>query len=73
MTVLYAPPVVEERDTDSPAPAESVTWLRFYRADSQLVLTKAETAEQRAEAERQRAERLAAQLQAMGVDPEKVK
>jgi Uma2 family endonuclease len=48
----------------------TATWLRFYTADGQLVLTQGEAAIQRAEAERQRADQLAAKLRALGVKPE---
>lgn len=42
------------------------SWLRWWDAQGNLLLT----AEERFEQERQRAERLAAQLRALGVDPE---
>lgn len=55
-------------------------WLRWQDADGNLLLTgaeraeqerhRAEQAEQEAEQERRRAERLAAQLRALGVEPE---
>ncbi len=55
-------------------------WLRIYDAEDRLLLTGAERAEQeceraeqereRAEQELQRAERLAAQLRALGIEPE---
>jgi Uma2 family endonuclease len=62
---------------------ETSIWLRFYDADSNLVLLpeeaekqraeaqsqRAEAESQRAEAESQRAESLAAQLRALGVEP----
>jgi Uma2 family endonuclease len=45
-------------------------WLRWYDRDGQWLPTPTELASQRAEQERQRAERLAAQLRALGVEPE---
>ncbi len=45
-------------------------WLRFYDARGRWIPTHEERGEQRAEQERQRAERLAAQLRAMGIEPE---
>jgi Uma2 family endonuclease len=45
-------------------------WLRWYDRDEQWLPTPTELASQRAEQERQRAERLAAQLRALGVEPE---
>lgn len=57
-------------------------WLRWYDSDSQLILTGAENSEKQrlakeqaqkqAAQEHQRAERLAAQLRAMGIDPDKL-
>jgi len=54
-------------------------WLRWYDADRKWILTSAECAEQekqraerekqRAEQEKQRAEQLAAQLKALGIEP----
>ncbi len=41
-------------------------WLRWYDQEGNLLLTGAE----RVEHERQRAERLAAQLRALGVEPQ---
>ncbi len=43
-------------------------WLRWWNAEGELLLWS----EERAEQERQRAERLAEQLRQMGVDPEKL-
>ncbi|WP_437941560.1 hypothetical protein [Sorangium sp. So ce341] len=48
-----------------PMPA-SDRWLRWHAADGSVVPTGAE----RAERERARAERLAAQLRALGVEPD---
>ncbi|WP_448561319.1 Uma2 family endonuclease [Trichothermofontia sp.] len=48
---------------------ETAIWLRFYDANGQLVLLPEEAAQQQAEAERQRAERLAARLWALGEGP----
>jgi Uma2 family endonuclease len=45
-------------------------WLRFYDAHGLWIPTPAEQERQRAEQEHQRAERLAAQLKALGVEPE---
>lgn len=48
-------------------------WLRWCDADGHLILTGAERAQQeaqRAEQEAQRAERLAAQLRALGIEPQ---
>lgn len=42
---------------------DDTVWMRFYTSDGELVRTPAE-------AEHQRAERLAAQLRAMGIEPE---
>jgi Uma2 family endonuclease len=54
---------------------EEVTrlWLRWCDQDGQVILTGAEgqdRAQQRADAEQQRADRLAEQLRAIGIDPE---
>jgi Uma2 family endonuclease len=49
------------------------TWLRWCDRDGNVILTGAERAEQehqRAEQEHQRAERLAAQLRALGIEPQ---
>jgi hypothetical protein len=46
--------------------------LRFYDREGNLVPLPEEAAQQRAEQAEQRAERLAAQLRAMGVDPDSV-
>lgn len=43
-------------------------WLRWWNAEGKLLLGS----EERAEQERQRAERLAEQLRQMGVDPEQL-
>ncbi len=51
---------------------ETAVWLRFYDTQGNLVLLPEEAAQLQAERERQRAERLAAQLRAMGVDPDSV-
>ncbi|MBW4492940.1 MAG: Uma2 family endonuclease [Oscillatoria princeps RMCB-10] len=51
---------------------ETAVWLRFYDREGNLVLLPDEAAQQQAERERQRAERLAARLRAMGVDPDTV-
>ncbi len=48
---------------------ETAIWLRFYDREGNLVLLPEEAFEQRAEQERQRAERLAARLRDMGEDP----
>jgi len=45
-------------------------WLRFLDAEGAWVPTPLEREQRRAEQERQRAERLAAQLKALGVEPE---
>jgi len=63
---------------------DNTAWMRFYTPEGELVLTpaeaeaqrakaeaqRAEAEAQRAEAEAQRAERLAAQLRAMGIEPD---
>ena len=49
---------------------ETATWLRFYDSSGNLVPLPEEAAQQRANQERQRADRLAAQLRAMGVEPD---
>jgi Uma2 family endonuclease len=49
---------------------ETAVWLRFYDEAGNLVLLPEEAEHQRAEAERQRADRLAARLKEMGEDPE---
>lgn len=46
------------------------TWLRFYHQDGGLVLLPEEAEKQRAEVEKQRAERLAAKLRELGEDVE---
>lgn len=48
---------------------ESAVWLRFYDREGRLVLLPEEAAIQRAEMEAQRAERLAAKLRELGLDP----
>jgi Uma2 family endonuclease len=51
----------------------SETWLRWCNRDNQVIPTgkeRAETERQRAETAEERAERLAAQLRALGIDPE---
>ena len=45
-------------------------WLRWYDASGNWVLTPAERERKQGERERQRAERLAAQLRALGVEPD---
>lgn len=45
------------------------SWLRFYTPQGDLVLLPEEAAQQRAEQEKQRADRLAAKLRELGVDP----
>jgi len=45
-------------------------WLRWYDRDRQWLPTPAELASQRVDQETQRAERLAAQLRALGVEPD---
>jgi Uma2 family endonuclease len=50
---------------------EQATWLRWCRANGELIPTGAEQ-RQRADAERQRADRLAAKLRELGVDPDDV-
>ena len=52
---------------------EEAPWLRFYDLDGNLIILPAELAEierQNAESERQRAERLAAQLRQLGINPD---
>ena len=52
---------------------EEAPWLRFYDLDGNLILLPAELAEierQNAESEHQRAERLAAQLRQLGINPD---
>jgi len=56
---------------------DQTVWMRFYQENGELVLTSAEAAQQHAEQEARRAEqadkraeRLAAQLRAMGVEPD---
>jgi hypothetical protein len=44
----------------------TLPWLRWWDSQGNLLLT----GDERAEQERQRAERLAAQLRALGVEPE---
>jgi len=58
---------------------DNTVWMRFYQANGELVLTLAEAAQQHAEQEARRAEqsdkrakKLAAQLRAMGVEPDLV-
>lgn len=45
------------------------TWLRFYTPEGERVPLPEEAAQQRAEQEQQRADRLAAKLRELGVDP----
>jgi Uma2 family endonuclease len=45
-------------------------WLRLFDEDGRLLPTTAEAAQLEAETERQRADRLAAQLRALGVNPD---
>lgn len=47
----------------------TAVWLRFYDREGNLVLLPEEAAQQQAEQERQRAERLAARLLELGEDP----
>jgi Uma2 family endonuclease len=47
-------------------------WLRWYDREHQWIPTPMEAANQRAEQEAQRAERLAARLRALGVDPDEL-
>lgn len=54
---------------------ERATWLRWCRANGELVPTGAEstaTEKQRADDERQRADRLASKLRELGIEPETV-
>ncbi|MEM8639164.1 MAG: Uma2 family endonuclease [Cyanobacteria bacterium P01_G01_bin.54] len=48
---------------------ETAPWLRFYDGTGQLILLP----EERAEQERKRAERLAAKLRELGIDPDEAK
>ena len=45
---------------------DTATWLRFYDTDENLVLLPEEAERQRADTERQRAERLTARLRELG-------
>lgn len=47
-------------------------WLRLYTAEATLILTQGEEGIRRAEAEHQRAERLAEKLRELGVNPEEL-
>jgi Uma2 family endonuclease len=49
---------------------ETALWLRFYDSSGNLVPLPEEAAQQQAETQRQRAERLAARLREMGEDPD---
>lgn len=49
---------------------ETAPWLRFFDSSGNLVLLPEEAAQAKAEQERRKAERLAAQLRALGVEPE---
>lgn len=49
---------------------ETAVWLRFFDRAGNLVLLPEEATQARVEQERQRAERLAAQLRALGVEPQ---
>ena len=49
---------------------ETLTWLRFYERSGALVLLPEEAAQQRAEAEAQRAERFVTRLRELGEDPD---
>lgn len=48
---------------------DTTVWMRFYTPEGNLVLTRAEQEQQRADQAEQRAECLAAQLRAMGIEP----
>ncbi|UZQ55305.1 hypothetical protein OOK60_04305 [Trichothermofontia sichuanensis B231] len=48
---------------------ESALWLRFYDPDGNLVLLDSEAAQQQAEQAQKRADRLAAQLRSLGIEP----
>jgi hypothetical protein len=45
-------------------------WLRWYDVQHHWIFTPVEREQQRTEQERQRAERLAAQLRALGIEPQ---
>jgi len=49
---------------------ETASWLRFYDQQGNLVLLPEEAERQRADAQQQRAERLAARLRELGEEPE---
>ena len=51
---------------------ETASWLRFYDQEGNLVLLPEEAERQRADAQQQRAERLAARLRELGEDPEQL-
>ncbi|WP_017660194.1 Uma2 family endonuclease [Baaleninema simplex] len=51
---------------------ETAIWLRFYDTEGNVVPLPEEAAQQQAETERQRAERLAARLRELGEDPDEV-
>jgi Uma2 family endonuclease len=48
---------------------DATVWMRLYTPDGELVLTDGEASRQLADQEAQRAERLAAQLRALGIEP----
>lgn len=50
----------------------SAVWLRFYDAEGNLIPLPEEAAQNRAEMEKNRAERLAARLREMGEDPDAI-
>lgn len=45
-------------------------WLRWFTPEGEMLLTEAETAEQRAETAEQRADRMAQRLRQLGIDPD---
>jgi hypothetical protein len=47
---------------------ETAVWLRFYDKSGNLILLPEEAAQQQAEQERLRADRLAAKLRELGID-----
>jgi Uma2 family endonuclease len=63
-----APLGVELGILEQPQGEQTIPWLRWWDADGNLLLT----GDERADREQQRADRLAARLQALGIDPDEV-
>ena len=51
---------------------ETTNWLRFYRPNGDLAMLPSESATQRANSEKHRADRFAAKLKELGIAPDEV-